>query len=125
MIQPRMHTIAIATDGSGDFTTTIRGAGPGRFLQWRYIPNTMDTGADMDLVGATTGVVLINMDNLGTSNFTKCARQPTSDVLGAASLYAAAGEPVEDFIYIGVEDLTLTVAQGGASKAGTLYLWFG
>lgn len=124
----RLHTISILTNGSGAYSVTIRAPGMGRFLQYRYVPDgssPLDTGADIDLVGATTGVVLINHDNIGTSAFTKVAKQPTSDVTGAASLYAAAGEPVEDFIWLSGEDLTFTVAGGGDTKLGTLYLWFG
>jgi len=42
---------------------------------------------------------------------------------GTASLYAAGGEPVEGYIFVGGEPLSIVVAQGGDTKSGTLYLW--
>ena len=122
-----LHTVSVTTDASGDASKTITGA-RGRLLQYRYVKpgaNELATGADIDLVGAITGIVLIGQDDIGTSSFTKAPRQATHDTTGAASLYAAAGEPVEDYIWVHGEDLTFTVAQGGNAKSGTFYFWFG
>jgi hypothetical protein len=126
MSEPQVISIAITTSAGGAFSAAL-GRVKGRFLQYRYVPHgssPLDTGADFDLVGARTGVILIDHSDIGTSAFTKVAKQPTSDVLGAASLYAGAGEPVEDYIWVN-EDLTFTVAQGGNVLQGTLHLWFG
>ena len=122
-----MHTVSIVTTAGGAYSTTLNGVG-GRFLQYRYVPDgstPLDTGADLDITGATTGYVYVNQDNIGTSAFTKAPRQPTHDETGAASLYAAAGEPVEDHMFIGGEVLNVVIAQGGATKLGTLYVWTG
>ncbi|HXG36526.1 MAG TPA: hypothetical protein VNL15_06130 [Dehalococcoidia bacterium] len=119
------HAVAITTDASGDFT----GYTPvvtGRVVQYRYVPDgtvPLDTGADLDVTGEDSGVVIANQDNIGTSAFTKAPRQATHDEAGAASLYAAAGEPVEDYLFIAKERLKIVIAQGGASKKGTLYIW--
>lgn len=124
---PRLFTVAVLTSAGGAFTTNLEGA-VGRLLQYRYVPHAstpLDTNVDIDLVGATTGFIYINQDNIGTSAFEKAPRKPTHDELGVASLYAAAGEPVEDFPYAGGESLTFTVANGGNAKAGTFYFWFG
>lgn len=123
----QMFTVAATTNGSGAFSTTLSGAS-GCFLQMVYVPHgstPIDTNADIDLVGATTGLVLIAHDNIGTSTFTRCYRQATHATDGSASLYAAAGEPVEDYIFVHGEDLTFTVANGASTKSGTFYLWFG
>ena len=121
----RMITAAVTTDASGDDSVAL-GHVTGRFLQLRYIPdgtNPLATGADLDVVGDTTGVVLVNHDNIGVSAFERRYRAPTHDEAGAASLYAAAGEPVEDYIVVD-ENLTLTIANGGNTDSGTFYLWF-
>jgi hypothetical protein len=120
-------TVAVTTDGSGAHSSTFT-APNGRFLQYRYVPHAstpIDTNADIDLVGATTGFVYINQDNIGLTAFQKLPRYATHDETGTASLYAAGGEPVEGFMHTGGEQLTFTVANGVASKSGTFYFWFG
>lgn len=121
-------TVAIATDGDGDFSTVTPEAF-GRLLQYRYVvdgTSPLATGTDIDIVGTTTGFVYVNQDNIGTSSFTKAPRQPTHDSAGVASeTDDTTGEPVEDYMFIGGESLTVTIDEGGASKVGTLYLWIG
>lgn len=120
-------TVAIETNGDGDFSVTVP-VPDGRLLQYRYVPDgasPLATGADIDVVGATTGFVYVNQDNIGTSAFTKAPRQPVHDNAGAASLYADSGEPVEDHVFIGGEQLTVTIDEGGDTNLGTLYLWIG
>lgn len=120
-------TVAVLTSAGGAFSTPIV-APRGRLLQYRYVPdgsNPLDTGADIDLAGATTGFVYINQDNIGTSAFQKLPRHATHDETGVASLYAAAGEPVEGCMHCGGEQLTFTVANGGNAKRGTFFFWFG
>lgn len=124
-----LTTIAVTTDGSGDFTTDfVVPSGGGRFLQYRYVPDgssPLDTGADLDVTGKTTGFVYVNHDNLGVSAIDRIVRGATYDIDGSALLYAASGEPVEEAAAIGGEPLTVTISNGGASKAGTLYIWTG
>ena len=119
----KLVTVPFTTDASGDFSTTISNAA-GEFLQARYDRGNVATGADITVVGATTGLSLLALVDAGTADITRAPRQPIHDTAGVASLYAAAGEPVEDFIYVGGEQLTVTVAQGGNTTSGTLYLWF-
>jgi hypothetical protein len=122
----QLVTVPVLTDGAGAFSASITAPGC-RLLQYRYVPDgtaPLDTGADLDVVGAKTGFVYINQDNLGTSAFQKLPRHATHDETGAASLYAAAGEPVEDLMHVAHEALTVSIANGGAAKAGTLYFWF-
>ncbi len=115
-------TIPVTTDGAGDFSTTTPHVS-GKFLQMRYVFGTLAATLDLDIVGTTTGTIYVNHDNIPAANATFAYRQPTQDVAGAASLYAAAGEPVEDYIYVN-EELTVTVAGGGATASGTIYLLF-
>ena len=48
-------------------------------------------------------------------------RHPVSDYAGAASLYAALGEPVEDHIYLANDRIKIVIAAGGDTKTGTFY----
>lgn len=121
------HTLAVTTDGSGDatvFTDVVRGW----LHQIRYVPDgasPLATGADVDLTGEASGLVLWNEDDIGTSAIERAPRQPTHDVAGVASLFAGAGEPVEDRFAVADERLKLVVAQGGAAKSGTFHIWIG
>lgn len=120
-------TIPILTSAGGAFTTTT-GPVAGPILQWRYVPDgsvPLDTNSDIDITATDSGLVVADQDNIGTTAFTKTPRQPTHAADGSASLFAAGGEPVEDKIYIGGETLTVTIAQGGNAKAGTVYIWYG
>lgn len=116
--------INYTTDESGDFTTDVEVQGE-RFLQWRHVYGDSDTGADIDITGKVTGYVYLNQDDLGTSSLSRSPRVATSDETGAASLYAGSGEPVEDYAFIGGEKLTVTIANGGDSKFGAIYIWTG
>lgn len=121
-----MIAVAITTDAAGAFSKTVSVGNGGALVQYRYVPDgssPLDTGADLDVTGATSGYVYVNQDNIGTSAFAKAPRTATHDETGAASLYAAAGEPVESLMYVGGEPLTVAIANGGNTLSGTLYLW--
>lgn len=117
-----LKQITIIADGAGNFTVTFPATGA--LIQYRYSPGTLATGADVTVAGANTGKSFIALVNAGTATIDRAPRQPVHDAAGTPSLYAAGGEPVEDYIYAGGEQLTLTVAQGGTANVGTLYLWF-
>lgn len=117
--------IDVTTDASGDATkyTPIL---DGYLHMFRYVPdgtNPLATGADIDLTGDQSGMVYVNQDNIGTSAYSKLPRAATCDETGAASLYAAGGEPVEDRMLIAGERLKLVVANGGNAKSGAFHLW--
>lgn len=121
-----------------DFTLTVDASGAatvysdrivtGLIRQIRYVPdgtNPLATGADLVITGETTGLVIDTLTNIGTSSTQWAPRAATSDVTGAAALYAAAGTAVNDQIAISAERIKIVVAQGGVSKTGTLYIWVG
>jgi len=114
--------ITTSTGGAWSETVSLK---HGNFVQYRYVPHAstpLDTGADLDVVGAQSGFVYVNQDNIGTSAFQKLPRYATADETGAASLYAAVGEPVEGLMAV-AEPLTATIANGGNALKGTLYIW--
>lgn len=122
-------TVSIETNSSGDFSKSVPiPGGVCALVQYRYVPAgggaNLDTGADLTVAGSRSGFSYVSQTDIGTSAFTKAPRQATHDTAGVASLYAAAGEPVEGLLYVGGEPLTVTVAQGGDTKSGTLYMWF-
>lgn len=126
MNEVRLVTVSILTSGAGAFTTKTPEIN-GSLLQMRYVvdgtsplPNT----ADLSIAGTQTGISYFSTGDVGGSSFTKEIRQATHDTAGAASLYAAGGEPVEAEMAV-AEQLTVTVANGGDTKIGTLYLWIG
>ena len=120
-----LQTVAITTDTGGDdteYTAVVTGC----VAQVRYIPDAttpLDTGADLDITGEDTGIVVANHDNIGTSAFTVAYRQATHAVDGSASLYAAAGEPVEAPVCVANERLKVVIANGASTKSGTFYIW--
>ena len=118
-------TVPLLTDAGGDFTGFTKVV-KGRVIQYRYVPDPstpLATGADLDITGEITGVVIANQDNIGTSAFTKAPRQPVHDEAGVASLYAAAGEPTEVPVAVAGERLQVVIDEGGNALSGTLYIW--
>lgn len=119
-----IYQFDILTATGGAWSQTIHPRA-GRFLQYRYVPHAstpVDTNGDLDIVGAQTGFVYVNQDNIGTTAFQKLPRYATADETGTASLYAATGEPVEGLMAV-AEPLTATIANGADAKKGTLYVW--
>lgn len=122
-----LHTIDITTDAAGDFsaaTVDIEGA----ILQMRYVKaaaNDLDANWDLTIAGTKTGLPIAAIVNITAATQGWAPRQATHATDGTASLYAAAGEPVEAPIYVGGESLTVTVADGGNVQSGTLYIWTG
>lgn len=115
--------ITTSTDGAFTAKTPVTS---GFVHQVRYVPDgtaPLDTGADLDIVAGTSGVVIANHDDIGTTAFTRAYRQATHGADGSASLYAATGEPVEARVAVAEETINVTVANGASTKSGTLYIY--
>ena len=126
-MNPTKIKIDILTIADGTFSQDIT-PHSGAVLQYRYVPhatNNLDGTADLTITGKDSGLVVVNQLNFGTSAFTRSPRQPTHAMDGTASLFAVGGEPVEGFVYIAGESLTISIAHGGDAKQGTLHLWIG
>jgi len=90
-----------------------------------YTPSaaTITSAATLTVTGQITGKTMLTWAAAGGATIQqKSPRIPTHDVDGAASLFAAGGEPVEDAIAVFDEGITLTLAGGGASKTGTYHV---
>lgn len=120
-----LQTVAVTTNGSGaatEYTSVVTGC----VAQVHYIPDgtaPLDTGADLDITLETTGVIVANHDNIGTSAFTRVYLQATHAADGSASLYAGSGEPVEAPICVANDRLKVVIANGASTKSGTFYIW--
>lgn len=118
-----VHTLSVTTSAGGAATvytpTTV-----GEIRAIRYVPGAspLDSTADFTFTDNETGLELLTVTDVGPS-----AREwyPAIGVMtttGVVALYAAAGTSVMDRIPI-AHAIKLVVAQGGASKTGTVYLY--
>lgn len=117
------HTVSLTTDGDGA-ATGYTDEVTGRILSVQYVKDDFTDGVDFAITANTTGQGIWTESNVNAST-TRAPRQATHDSVGAASLYAAAGEPVEDYIYLAGEKVKIVIAQGGDTKSGTFYVTVG
>lgn len=115
------HTVTVTTgasDGKGSgFTPVVNG----RILNIIYTKASSGNYADtVDFVVTTedTAITIWDQDNV-TATATVAPRQATHSTAGTASLYAADGAAVNDFIYVANERIKIAVENGGNSKTGT------
>jgi len=120
----RRHAVAATTAADGSSTAYTSTTVNGRVLSVQYVKTDFDNGVDFAITLETTGQGLWTESNVNASA-TRAPRQPTHDAVGAASLYAVGGEPVEDFIFAADERVKIVIAQGGNVKAGTFYITTG
>lgn len=120
----RRHAVAVTTAADGSATAYTSTIVNGAVRSIQYVKTDFDNGVDFAITLETTGQGLWTESNVNASAI-RCPRQPTHDAIGAASLYAAGGEPVEDFIYAADERVKIVIAQGGNVKTGTFYITTG
>lgn len=119
MSHAERHVVSLTTDASGDavgYTPVVTG----RIQTIVYTANgstPFDNTADFTITVESTAEAVLSASNV-SAGFTKAPRQATHDVAGAASLYAAGGEPVEGHIVVARDRIKIVVAQGGDTKIG-------
>jgi hypothetical protein len=124
----KRHDFTLATDGSGNATVTSADLAHGFVHEIRYVPDgstPLATGADLTITAAGSGLAILTITDIGTVAAQFTPRQATCTTVGAASLYAAGGTAVTAPIALANERISVAVAQGGANKTGTLYIWVG
>lgn len=117
------HAVTAITDSSGDaevYTPNVTG----RLITIRYVKTDFADGVDFTITAEATGETLWTDTDINASE-TVAPRQATHDTAGAASLFAAAGEPVEDHIYLANDRVKIVVASGGDTKTGTFHVVIG
>lgn len=120
----RRHAVSVTTAADGSATAYTPTTVNGRICSIQYVKTDFDNGVDFTITLETTGQQLWVDTNVNASE-TVCPRQPTHDSAGAASLFAAGGEPAEDFIYAADERVKIIIASGGNAKVGTFYITTG
>ncbi len=118
MSWPTIHTVSVTTNGSGAATAYTDTAVRGRIVNIIYTKTDFADGVDFTITLEDSAQNLWVDTNINASE-TVAPRQPTHDSAGDASLYAAAGEPVEDYIYACHERVKIVIASGGDTKSGT------
>jgi hypothetical protein len=120
------HVVTIAVDESGD-GVGLTPAVNGRVLAISYIKPAeggyADT-VDFDIETEDSLVEIWDEDNV-TASKAVFPRAGTHTTAGIAAVYAAAGEPVLDYIPICNERIKITVANGGTSGSGTFHVLVG
>lgn len=106
---------AIDTDSSGDATVYLGTRLRGRIHAIKYEPGTIATGGDLTITGETTGVPILVKANAGTSDVWFYPRE-------LVSLHTSGADATDAFtdIYAVLERIKVVVAQGGATKSGTI-----
>src|SRR5687768_11760456 len=89
-------TVTTAADGSATAYLPSSGSMTGKISHLIYTKDgttPFADGVDFVITSEATGQILWDEDNVNSSA-TRAVRQATHDTVGAASLYAAGGEPV-------------------------------
>jgi len=118
-------SLTITVDGSGDgtdYAVSSRGLLTGKIHAIRYVKDDYADGIDVAITGETSGIAILTVTDMNATA-TYLPRAATCDIVAAASLYAAAGEPVEDRIPIANERIKIVVSSGGDTKSGTFHIW--
>lgn len=115
------HKISVTTNGSGAATAYTAVPVNGHIEAIIYVKGDFDNGSTMTVTGELTATAIWAESAVNASAI-RYPRAATCDTVGAASLYAAGGEPVETRIPIADERVKIVIASGGATKAGTFYV---
>ena len=115
------QTITVATDASGDATVYSGSVANGRVLAILY-DGGHDATADFTITTESTGQTVWTESDVTNSATFRAPRLATHATDGTASLYAAAGEPVEAYVWMADERLKIVVAQGGNATTGVFTL---
>lgn len=119
MIEKLTISVTTIADGSA---TAYSAPFTGKIEHVQYVKNNFDNGVDFTITLENTGEGVWAESNVDASA-TRAPRRATHATDGSASLYAAAGEPVEDKIAAANDRLKIVIASGGNVKAGTFHLF--
>jgi hypothetical protein len=113
--------VTLAVDASGDCTIDEIGPVFGKLIGVGYKPGTLATGADITLTEKATGATVFALGSAGTSNrYFRPSAVITGDDGAAITDHANNPNVNRDIFLAGT--LQCTVAQGGVSTTGYLYL---
>lgn len=116
----RRHVVTATTASDGSCTVYSPRLF-GRIHQIEYVKGDFADGVDFAITGEATGIGLWTQTNVNASAVV-APRQPTHSPLGAARLFASAGEAVGDKIALAADRVKIVIAQGGNAKSGTFHI---
>ncbi len=116
MSYARRVTVTLTTDSGGD-ATGYTPVVTGRVHSIVYAKTDFAAGVDFAITAEATGEGIWTEANVDASTV-RAPRQPTHSQVGVASLYAAAGEPVEDHIALAEDRVEIVISNGGDTKTG-------
>ena len=116
------NSVTLTTSSGGAATGYISAPSDnpftGRLITLIYAKDDFDDGVDFTITAEASGETLWTESNVNASK-TVAPRQATHSNVGVASLYANAGEPVEDYIVLSQDRIEIVIAAGGSVKNGT------
>ncbi len=114
------HEVAVTTAANGS-ATVYTPVVTGKVSQTRSVKTDFADGVDFTITSEATGETVWTESNVNASK-TVAPRQPLHSTAGVASLYAAAGEPVEGYIALSNDRVKIVIASGGDTKTGTFHV---
>lgn len=123
MAYAQAHTVALTTT-SGGAATGYTPVVNGKILSVEYVKTDFANGVDFTITTETT-TQNVWVDTDINASETIAPRQPIHDSVGDASLYAASGLAVEDYIWAVEERVKIVVASGGSVKTGSFIVIVG
>lgn len=118
-----VHTVALTTDSSGDVTAYTRTT-RGTVLAIRYVPDAttpLATGADLTVTDNVTGLPILTYTNIGLGAREWTPRTMAVTTTGAVATFDGTRN-ILDLIPV-ANAIKVVIAQGGATKSGTLYIY--
>lgn len=117
----RSESVTVTTIADGSATAYTSENYNGRIVKVIYTKDDYDDGVDFTITTETTGQNVWVESDVNASAAV-LPREATHDTVGAASLYAAAGEAVEDYIRMVDERLQIVIGSGGNVTNGAFRL---
>lgn len=114
--------VSVTTEADGT-ATAYSEVITGKLSAIHYVKTDFADGVDFAITSEATGQSLWTESNVNAAKVV-APRQATHDTSGVASLYAAAGEPVEAPICLANDRVKIVIAQGGNAKSGAFHLVF-
>lgn len=112
------YTETITTSSGGAATVYLGSAISGKVIAIKYEPGTLDTGADLTITGATSGVPILTKADAGTSDVWYYPRALINEVPDGS-----AGTDFFTHVYVYGERIKVVVAQGGDTLTGQITVY--
>jgi hypothetical protein len=113
----RRFVVAAVGDAAGDGTFYSPYL-TGKIEAIQYVKTDYADGVDFTITSESTGETIWTESNVNAAVI-KHPRPGTHSNVGAASLYAAAGQAVNDKVVLGRDRVKIVIASAGVSKTGS------